>query len=97
MTGVSVQVLAAPGASIFTYITGINVINESATASRVTITQGAGAVPSSMLTWIIAPAAGGSNSSYLNPIRVLDNNGISASISTVASIYVTITGFTAKT
>lgn len=97
MSGTSVQVLAAPGASIFTYITGINVINESATLSRVTITQGRGAVPASMLTWAIAPATGGSNATFINPIRVLDNNGVSASISGVSSVYVTITGFTAKT
>lgn len=97
MNGVSVQALAAPGASIFTYITGINVINESANTARVTITQGLGAVVASMLTWVIAPAGGGSNSTYLNPIRVLDNNGVSASVnSATASIYVTITGFTAK-
>lgn len=97
MNGVSVQVLAGPGASIFSYITGINVINESATATRVTITQGLGAVPASMVTWLIAPAGGGSNNTYLNPLKVLINNGISASISTVASVYVTITGFTSKT
>lgn len=97
MYGPSVQVLAAPGTSIFTYITGINVINESATLSRVTITQGLGRVPASMLTWAVAPANGGSNATYVNPIRVLDNNGISASISGVSSVYVTITGFTSKT
>lgn len=97
MYGTSVQVLAAPGTSIFTYITGLNVINESANLSRVTITQGLGRVPASMLTWAIAPAGGGSNATFPNPIRVLDNNGISASISGISSVYVTITGFTAKT
>jgi len=96
MYGASVLVLSAPGASVYTYITGINVINESATASRVTITQGRGAVPASMLTWVIAPAGGGSNSTYINPIRVLDNNNVSASISGVSSVFVTITGFTSK-
>lgn len=97
MLGTSVQVLAAPGTSIFTYITGINVINESPNAARVTITQGLGAVPASMVTWLIAPGGGGSNSTYPNPLRILDNLGVSASInSAVASVYVTITGFTAK-
>jgi len=98
MNGVSVQVLAAPGTSILTYITGIHVINESPNTARVTLTQGLGAVVASVLTYAIAPAGGGSNSTYINPIRVLDNNGISASInSAAASVYVTITGFTAKT
>lgn len=97
MSGTSVQSFAGPGTSIFTYITGIYVTNEASVASRVTITQGLGAVPSSFLTVLIAPAGGGSNNIYLNPIRVLDNNGISASISAVASVFVTITGFTAKT
>lgn len=96
MSGTSVQVLAAPGTSIFTYITGIYVTNEASVASRVTITQGLGAVPASMVTWVIAPAGGGSNNIYLNPLRVLDNLGVSASINAVASIYITITGFTAK-
>jgi hypothetical protein len=96
MNGTSIQVIAAPGTSIFTYITGINVVNESAVTARVTITQGRGAVVASMLTWVIAPGAGGSNSTYPNGLRVLDNNGISASISAAASVYVTITGFNAK-
>lgn len=101
MYGGSIQLLAPPGSSIFTYITGINVINESATLSRVTITQGLGGAPSfspsSILTWAIAPATGGSNATFPNPIRVLDNNGVSASISGVSSVLITITGFTSKT
>lgn len=97
LTGTSIQVIAAPGASIFTYITGVYVMNDSANAARVAITQGLGRVPVSMLTWAVAPATGGSNMTFPNPLRVLDNNGISASISAVASVYVTITGFTSKT
>lgn len=97
LTGTSIQVIAAPGASIFSYITGIHVMNDSANATRVTITQGLGRIPGSMLTWAVAPASGGSNMTFPNGLRVLDNNGISASISAVASIYVTITGFNSKT
>lgn len=96
MYGTSVQVLAAPGTSIFSYITGIHVMNESANFSRVTFTQGLGAVASSILTRVAAPATGGSNSNYINPIRVLDNNGISASISGVSSVLITLTGFNSK-
>lgn len=97
MYGTSVQVVAPPGASIFSYITGIHVMNESANFSRVTISQGLGAVAASILTRVPGPATGGSNSNYINGIRVLDNNGISASISGVSSVLVTITGFTSKT
>lgn len=97
MYGTSVQVVAPPGASIFSYITGIHVMNESANGSRVTITQGLGAVAASILTRVSAPPSfGGSNSNYANGIRVLDNNGISASISGVSSVLITITGFNAK-
>lgn len=97
MYGTSVQVVAPPGASIFSYITGIHVMNESANFSRVTFTQGLGAVAASILTRVSAPVTGGSNSNYINGIRVLDNNGISASISGVSSVLITITGFNAKT
>lgn len=96
MYGASVQVLAAPGSSIFTYITGIQVVNESGNLSRVTISQGLGRVPASMIAWAIAPANGGSNMTFPNPIRVLDNNGVSASISGVSSVYVMIQGFNSK-
>lgn len=97
MYGTSVQVLAAPGTSIFTYITGIHVMNESANISRVTITQGLGRVPASMMTWAVAPASGGSNMNFPNPLKTVDNVGISASISGISSVFVTITGFTSKT
>ncbi len=96
MYGTSVQVVAAPGVSIFSYITGIHVMNESANFSRVTITQGLGGVANSILTRVVAPATGGSNSNYINGIRVLDNNGISASISGISSVLITITGFNSK-
>lgn len=96
MYGTSVQAIAPPGASIFTYITGIQVINESANLSRVTFTQGLGRVPASMIAWAIAPATGGSNMVFPNPIRVLDNNGVSASISGISSVYVMIEGFNSK-
>ncbi len=96
MYGTSVQVVAPPGASVYSYITGIHVMNESPNFSRVTITQGLGGVNASILNRSVAPATGGSNANFINGIRVLDNNGISASISGISSVYVTITGFNSK-
>lgn len=96
MYGVSVLTVSAPGASVFTYVTGIHLVNESPNLSRVTITQGLGKVPSSVVAFAIAPASGGTNMTFPNALRVLDNNSISASISGVSSVYITIEGFNSK-
>lgn len=96
-TGTSIQVLAAQGTSIFTYITGIQMINPSANNAYVTFTQGLGAAGASTIGWGIVPANGGTNMTFPNPLRTLDNRGISASVSAVASIYVMMQGFISKT
>lgn len=96
-TGVSVQVLAAQGTSIFTYVTGIQMINPSANNAYVTFTQGIGAAGASTIGWGIVPANGGTNMVFPNPLRTLDNRGVSASVNAVASIYVMMQGFTSKT
>lgn len=93
MYGTSVAVLAAQGASVATYVTGIHLINESANTSRVTFTQGTGQAGGSVLLYAIAPATGGTNMQFSNPIRTLDNRQISASINGVSSVYVMLTGF----
>lgn len=92
MYGVSVQAIAAQGASVFTYVTGLQVANDSATFSRVKITGGLGSV----LAWTVAPANGGSNIIFPNPLRGGDNSGISASISGISSVYISMQGFIAK-
>lgn len=93
MYGTSVQVMAAQGASIFTYITGVFIANDSATFSRVKVTGGLGSV----LGWTVAPANGGSNMP-IGPVALKtgENSGVSVSISGVSSVYVTMTGFIAK-
>ncbi len=93
MYGTSVQVVAAGGASVFNYLSGLQVANDSGTFSRVKITGGLGSV----LAWTVAPASGGSNINFINPIRVGENMGISASISGVSSVYISMQGFTSKT
>lgn len=93
MYGTSVQVVAAGGASVFNYLSGLQVANDSGTFSRVKITGGLGSV----LAWTVAPASGGSNIIFTNPIKVGENSGISASISGVSSVYISMQGFTSKT
>lgn len=92
MYGTSVQVLAAAGTSIFNYLSAMQIANDSATFSRVKITGGLGSV----LAWTVAPASGGSNIVFTNPIKTGENSGISVSISGISSVYITMQGFTAK-
>ncbi len=92
MYGTSVQAIAPQGASVFTYITGMQVANDSATFSRVKITGGLGSV----LAWTVAPANGGSNIVFANPIKTGENSGVSASINGVSSVYVSFQGFISK-
>lgn len=92
MYGVSVLAFAAQGASVFTYITGIQVANDSGTFSRVKITGGLGSV----LAWTVAPANGGSNIQFINALKTGENSGVSASINGVSSVYLTMEGFISK-
>ncbi len=92
MYGTSVQVVAPQGASVFTYITGIQIANNSATASLVKFTGGLGSV----LGWTIAPATGGSNIVFPNALKTGENSGVSASISGISSVYLTMEGFISK-
>lgn len=89
----SVQVIAPQGASVFTYITGMQIANDSPNFSRVRITGGLGSV----LAWTVAPASGGSNIVFANPIKTGENSGVSASISGVSSVYISMQGFISKT
>lgn len=93
MYGTSVQVLAAQGASVFTYITAVQIVNDCATMSRVKFTGGLGSV----LGWTVAPASGGSNIVFPNGLKTGANSGFSASISGVSSVYLSIQGFISNT
>jgi len=97
MSGTSVLLFSGPGASIFQYVTGVQVTNPGTTAAHVTFTEGLGAVASSMMFWAMAPAGGGSNMVFPTPIKTtLANKSISASVSAHASVYVMIEGYTVK-
>lgn len=92
MSGPSVQVIAAGGASIFNYITGVQIANDGGVFARIKFTGGLGSV----LAWTVAPANGGSNIVFNNPLRTGENSGFSASVSAHSSVYVSAQGFTAK-
>jgi hypothetical protein len=98
-TGSSVAVIAAQGTGIYTYITGVQVANPSASPVYVTL-AGSNAVASgaSILAYTIAPASGGSNIVFSNPLKVVGPNAaFTASISAFSSVYVSAQGFISKT
>lgn len=92
-TGSLIPVIAAQGASIFTYITGVQIANASATNAWVTLLGGT----NSVIGYTVAPANGGSNIYYQNALKTNANAAFSASVSAVSSIYVSAQGFISKT
>jgi len=95
-SGTSVLTIPAQGTSIFTYITAVQVRNDSATSVGITFTGGLGGV-SSILGYTVAPANSGSNITYPNGLKTGANSNFSASISGVASVYISAQGFISKT
>jgi len=97
MTGPSIAGFVAPGASIFNYVSGVQVTNPGTVAAHVAFYEGLGGVPASILFYAMAPAGGGSNMVFPNPIKTaLANKAINASVSAHASVYVMMEGFTVK-
>lgn len=88
--GGSVVAIAAPGASVFTYVREVQVSNFGPSSVLVKIAGGLG----STLGWTIAPAGGGSN--FTTRWRTGENSAVTASINGTASVLVNISGFTAK-
>jgi hypothetical protein len=88
----SVTVIAAQGASVFTYITGVQVANLGSASVLVSF----GGATSSVVGYTIAPAGGGSNIVFQNALKTSANAAFSASISGAASVYVAAQGFTAR-
>jgi hypothetical protein len=89
----SVTVIAAQGASIFTYITGVQLANLG--SASVLVSFGGGT--SSLIGYSIAPAGSGSNINFPNALKTNANAAFSASISGAASVYVAAQGFISKT
>ena len=90
--GASVTAIPAQGASIFTYITGIQLANFGSASVLVTFGGGLG----SILGYSIAPAGGGSNILYPNALKTGENSAFTASINGTASVLVSAQGFIAK-
>lgn len=90
--GASVTAIAAQGASVFTYITGVQVANMGSASVLVTLGGGLGSV----LGYTIAPAGGGSNIVYPNALKTGENSAFTASISGTASVLISAQGFIAK-
>lgn len=95
VSGASVALLAAPATSVFTYVTGLQIVNPSANNITGNLSTGAGAA--SILVYFTAPANGGSNMIFPNPLKGRAAQAILASISGVGSVLLSAQGFTAKT
>lgn len=91
--GTSVTAIAAQGASIFTYITGVQVANMSGASVLVTLSG----ATSSVIGYTIAPPGGGSNMVFPNALKTNANGAFTASVSGVSSIYLSAQGFISKT
>lgn len=92
-TGVIQPVIAAQGASVFTYITGIQIANASANNGYLTF-YGA---TSSVIGYSVVPANGGSNIVIPNAWKTNANGGFSASVSGVSSVFLSASGFNSRT
>lgn len=90
-TGITQPVITPQGSSVFTYVTAMQIANTSANNVLVTLSSG-----NSVIGYTIAPANGGSNIYYPNALKTFANADFGASISGVASVYVTAEGFVAK-
>lgn len=91
-TGVIQPIIAAQGASVFTNITGLQVANASPNNVYLTLYGATGIV----VGYTVAPGGGGSNIVYTNPLKTSENAAFSASVSGVASVFLSVQGFISK-
>lgn len=94
VTGALTPIIPAQGASIFTYVTGLQVANMGASSVLLTLISQGTTAP---LGYTIAPAGGGSNILYTNALKTTDNVAFVASISGVSSVYLSAQGFISRT
>lgn len=88
----SVTIIAAQGASVFTYVTAVQVLNMGPTSVIVTLSG----ATSSIVAYTVAPVGGGSNIVYPNALKTNANAAFSASVSGLSSVLVSAQGFIAK-
>ena len=93
-SGISQPIIAAQGASIFTYVTAVQLVNTTATNAFVTFLDSAAG---GIIGFAAAPANGGSNIIIPNAWRTLANGAFHSSINSLASVLVSAQGFISKT
>lgn len=91
-TGIIQPIIPAQGSSIFTYVTSYQIVNSSANNVYLTLYSGS----TSVIGYATAPANGGSNVILPNALKSRPNADFSASVSGVASVYMTAEGFISK-
>lgn len=91
--GVSVTGISNQGTSIFTYITSAQVVNASANNVYLTIFG----ATNSVMAYLPAPANSGAIPLMVNGWKTNANGAVTASISGVASVYLSFQGFISKT
>lgn len=93
-TTTSTQVIAAAGAGVRNFITGVQISNTGSTATLITFQDGSGGTT---LGYTIAPAGGGSNITYQVPIKTSSNTAFFvACASTSTSVYISAQGYKAN-
>lgn len=84
-------VIAAPGASVRNYITSLEVVNSSGTATVVAIKDG-----STIIAYIYAPANGYNDAQFPTPLKLSANAALNvACLTTAANVFVSAQGFKA--
>lgn len=75
-------------------VTGVQLANASANNVYMTFYgAGIGSVTGSIIGYSVVPANGGSNINYPVPLQTANNSGFSASVSGVASVFISAQGF----
>ncbi len=96
-TGVFQPIIGSVAAR-YTYVTGVQVINTSSVNAYIAFSgAGIGSTVGSLIAYTVAPANGGSNIVYPNGLKSGIGNPIQASINAIASVYLSMQGFTSKT
>lgn len=96
-TGVEQPIITSVAAN-YIYVTGVQVANASANNVYLSFYgAGLGSVTGSIIGFTVAPANGGSNIVYEVPLKTAIGQGFSASVSGVASVYLSAQGFLSKT
>lgn len=92
----TVQILPAPGAGLFNYVTSISIANSGTVSSLVLLYSGVFGSGGTVVYRTMAPALGGSNITFPTPLKLSANEMLSFSIDTTpsGSVYASAVGYT---